>query len=176
MVYNFGSDTCILSRLHCRRTLSHYSFCNTLEFTGMVSNSVRFGQRTSHFSALYGETLVGLRDTVCVPYLDGILVYSGSFKDHVEYVRMVLKRLKRKGITLKPRKRSIFKNEARFLGCIVSEQGYHIDPAEASIIENMKQLNPRTETVGELRRVLGFAGYYISFIVDFARIAKPLYD
>ena len=39
----------------------------------------------------------------------------------------------------------------------------------------MKQLNPKT--VGELRRILGFAGhgYYRSFIVDFARIAKPLY-
>ena len=27
---------------------------HTLEFTGMVSNSIRFGQRTSIFSALYG--------------------------------------------------------------------------------------------------------------------------
>ena len=38
----------------------------------------------------------------------------------------------------------------------------------------MKQLNPKT--VGELRRILGFASYYRSFIVDFARSAKPLYD
>ena len=39
----------------------------------------------------------------------------------------------------------------------------------------MKQLNPKT--VGELRRILGFAGYYRSFILEyFARIAKPLYD
>ena len=38
----------------------------------------------------------------------------------------------------------------------------------------MKQLNPKT--VGELRRILGFAGYYRSFVVDFARNAKQLYD
>ena len=38
----------------------------------------------------------------------------------------------------------------------------------------MKLLNPKT--VGELRRILGFAGYYRSFIADFALIAKPLYD
>ena len=119
-------------------------------------------------------TLEGLRDTVCVPYLDDILVYSGSFSDHVEHVRMVLKRLKGKGIKLKPRKCNLFKNEVRYLGRIVSEQGYQIDPAETSVIENMKQLNPKT--VGELRGILGFAGYYRSFIVDFARIAKPLYD
>ena len=120
------------------------------------------------------ETLEGLRDTVCVPYLDDILVYSGSFNDHVEHLRMVLKRPKGKGSKLKPRKCNLFKNEVRYLGRIVSEQGYQIDPAETSVIENMKQLNPKT--VGELRRILGFAGYYRSFIVDFARIAKPLYD
>ena len=126
------------------------------------------------FQRYMEETLEGLRDTVCVPYLDDILVYSGSFSDHVEHVRMVLKRLKGKGIKLKPRKCNLFKNEVRYLGCIVSEQGYQIDPAETSVIENMKQLNPKT--VGELRRILGFAGYYRSFIVDFARTAKPLYD
>ena len=54
------------------------------------------------------------------------------------------------------------------------EQGYQIDPAEISVIANMKQLNPKT--VGELRRILGFAGYYRSFIVDFTRTAKPSYD
>ena len=99
------------------------------------------------------ETLEGLHDTVCVPYLDGILVYSGSFNDHVEHVRMVLKRLKGKGIKLKPRKCNLFKNEVRYLGHIVSEQGYQIDPAETSVIENMKQLNAKA--VGELRRILG---------------------
>ena len=87
---------------------------------------------------------------------------------------MVLKRHKGKGIKLKPRKYNLFKNEVRYLGHIVSEQGYQIDPAETLVIENMKQLNPKT--VGELRRILGFAGYYRSFIVDFSRIAKPLYD
>ena len=126
------------------------------------------------FQRYMEETLEGLHDRVCVPYLDDILVYSGSFSDHVEHVRKVLERLKGKGIKLKPRKCNLFKNEVRYLGRIVSEQGYQIDPAETSVIENMKQLNPKT--VGELRRILGLAGYYHSFIVDFVRIAKPLYD
>ena len=126
------------------------------------------------FQRYMEETLEGLRDIVCVPYLDDILVYSGSFNDHVEHVRMVLKRLKGKGIKLKPRKCNLFKNQVRYVGRIVSEQGHQIDLAETPVIDNMKKLNPKT--VGELRRILGFAGYYRSFIVGFAPIAKPLYD
>ena len=84
------------------------------------------------------ETLEGLCNTLCAPYLDDILVYSGSFSDYVEHVRMVVKGLKRKGIKLKRRKCNLFKNEVRCLGRIVSEQGYQIDAAEASVIENMK--------------------------------------
>ena len=67
------------------------------------------------------ETLERLCDTVCVPHLDDISVCSGSFNDHVEHVRMVLKRLKGRGIKLKPRRCNLFKNEVRYLGHIVSE-------------------------------------------------------
>ena len=48
------------------------------------------------FQRYMEESLEGLRDTVCVPYLDDILVYSESFNDHMEHVRMVLKDLKEK--------------------------------------------------------------------------------
>ena len=102
----------------------------------MVSNSIRFGNAPPLFQRYIQETLKGLRDTVCVPYLDDILVYSGSLSDHVTHVRMVLKRLKGKDIKLKPIKCNLFKNEVHYLGRIVSEQGYQIDLAETSVTEN----------------------------------------
>ena len=42
-----------------------------------------------------------LRDDTCLPYLNDVIIFSGSFEDHVERLRRVLQRLKENGIKLK---------------------------------------------------------------------------
>lgn len=39
---------------------------------------------------------------------------------------------------------------------------------------SLKEKQPNT--VGEVRQILGFLSYYRSYIQDFSRIAKPLYE
>ncbi len=126
------------------------------------------------FQTFMEESLDGLRDKFCLPYLDDILVYSRTFEDHVEHVRQVLRRLQGKGIKLKPKKCNLFRKQVRYLGQMVSEVGYTIDPADKEAVLALKSKRP--STIGEVRKLLGFIGYYRKYVPDFARKARPLFD
>ena len=125
------------------------------------------------FQRYMNECLVGLRDVICIPYLDDVLVYSKNFKLHLKHQETVLRRLIEHGIKLNPLKCNWFKKAVKYLGHIVSEEGYKADGASDEVIDKLKVA---PTTVGELRSLLGFVGYYRSFIQDFSRKAKPLYD
>ena len=125
------------------------------------------------FQRYMNECLVGLRDVICIPYIDDVLVYSKSFDDHLADVDRVLQRLGEHGIKLNPEKCVWFKREVKFLGHVLSKDGYRIDSASTEVLEKLKE---PPKTVGDVRSLLGFIGYYRSFIKDFSPKAKVLYD
>ena len=123
----------------------------------------------------YMESCLGeFRDEFCAPYLDDVIVYSKSFDEHVEHVRKILRRLKEKGIKLKAEKCDMFKREVVYLGRIVSEEGYRVDPESTKALLKLHNYVPKT--VGEVRHLTGLLGYYRRYIENFSRIAKPIYD
>ena len=115
-----------------------------------------------------------LRDEIAIPYLDDIIVFSQSFEEHVEHVRMVLRRLRQHGIKLKPAKCKLFQRKVCFFGRIVSEEGYWVDPSGITAVTSLAQETPKT--VGEVRQLIGFLGYYRRYIPGFAQTAKPIYE
>ena len=125
------------------------------------------------FQRYMNECLAGLRDSICIPYLDDVLTYSKTFKTHLKNVQTVLQRLCEHGIKLNPVKCNWFKKEAKYLGHILSEDGFRVDGASDQVVDKLKE---PPKTVGDLRSLLGFIGYYRAFIKDFSIKAKPLYD
>ena len=119
------------------------------------------------------KCLDGLRDEICIPHLDDILLYRGTFCEHVHNLRKVLRRLQERGIKLEPKKCELFKPRVRYLGTIVSADGYTMDPADVAAVAALKETKP--QTIGALRKLLGFISYYRNYIRDFSRLATPLY-
>ena len=79
------------------------------------------------FQRYMNECLAGMRDIICIPYLDDVLAYSKTFKGHLKHVEMVLRRLMEHGIKLNPKKCKWFKKEVKYLGHVVLEEGYRPD-------------------------------------------------
>lgn len=128
----------------------------------------------AEFQRSMEECLTGLRDESSQPYLDDNLVHSKSFEDHLRDMKDVLRRYQAHGVKLTAKKCEVFKDKVKFLGKIVSKDGYCMDPAELAPVQALKDRKP--ETVGDLRKMLGFLSYYRPYIANFSRIAKPLYN
>jgi transposase InsO family protein len=126
------------------------------------------------FQQFMNDCLEGLRDECCLPYMDDILVYSSTFESHLDQLREILRRLQEKGVKLKPAKCKIFQKEVRYLGHLVTANGYTVDPKDREAVLALKDKS--VNTVGDVRRVMGFVGYYRRYISDFSRKAKPIYD
>ena len=121
------------------------------------------------------ESFLGkYRDDFDIPYLDDLLVYSGSFEDHLEHIRLVLQRLKKYAIKIKASKSQLFKREISYLGRVISADGYTIDPKNVNAV--LGKIKKKPNSITELRSLLGLVGYFRRAIPNFSQIAKPLYD
>nr|GFC75445.1 putative reverse transcriptase domain-containing protein [Tanacetum cinerariifolium] len=119
-----------------------------------------------------------LMNRVCKPYLDkfvivfidDILIYSKSKREHKEHLKLILELLKREQLYAKFSKCEFWISKVQFLGHVIDSQGIHMDPAK---IESIKDwASPKTAI--EIRQFLGLAGYYRRFIEGFSKIARPM--
>lgn len=118
------------------------------------------------------EMLGPLRDECCLPYLDDVLCFAKTFEEHVEAIRKVLQALQRHGVKLRPEKCELFRHEVRYVGRLVSAEGVKIDPRDMDAVRTLMKKQP--QTVGDVRKLTGFLGYYRLYIQDFSRLAKPI--
>ena len=113
-------------------------------------------------------------DKIVIPYLDDLIVFSKSFEEHLEHLKLVLRRLRKHGVKLKGCKCNFFKHKVKFLGTIVSEHGYQMDPDNIKAAQFLKKKKPKN--VGDVRKLVRFVSHFRRYIRNFACIAKLLTD
>lgn len=67
-----------------------------------------------------------------------------------------------------------FQGEVRYVGPLVTTEGVRIDTKDLDAVLSLKDKTP--QIVGDMWKHLGFLSYYWSYIQDFSRIPKPVYE
>ena len=105
-------------------------------------------------------------------YLDDLVIYSSTWRDHLQHIRFMLQRLQEAGLTVKLCKCQFGMQQCTYLGFVV---GSGLLRPEVDKLQAIKQL-PIPNTKRDIRAFLGITGYYRKFIANYATVAAPLTD
>ena len=124
------------------------------------------------FQRLMDAVMSGVNFSICLIYLDDIIVFSKSLEEHLERLEIIFKRLETVNLKLKPSKCCLLKREVNFLGHTVSSEGIGADPEKSRSIEQW----PEPRSIKDIRIFLGLCSYYRKLVKDFAQKAAPMYE
>ncbi|XP_028437739.1 uncharacterized protein LOC114558153 [Perca flavescens] len=105
-------------------------------------------------------------------YLDDIVIYSNTWKEHLEHLQAVLDCLHSAGLTINPSKCVFAAAETAYLGHIIGNGVIRPQVNKIQAIESC----PLPQTKKPLRSFLGMAGFYHRFIPQFSTRAALLTD
>jgi hypothetical protein len=137
------------------------------EFTVM---SFGLTNAPAYFMNLMNKVFMEEIDKFVIVFIDDILVYSKSVKEHEQHLRVVLGKLRAHKLYAKFSKCEFWLEKISFLGHILTAEGVAVDPAKVETVSNWQQ----PTNVSEIRSFLGLAGYYRRFIERFSKIARPM--
>jgi cleavage and polyadenylation specificity factor subunit 1 len=109
---------------------------------------------------------------LCFAYLDDILVFSRSSKEHERHIRSLFTTLQNYGILLNPSKCVFRVHEISFLGYKISSASSQPLPERVANLQSC----PPPKTVGQLQRFLGMLNFYRRFVPNAASLQATLND
>ena len=98
-------------------------------------------------------------DLFVIVFIDDILVYSKSKKEHEEHLRIVLEMLREKKLYAKFSKCEFWLDAVSFLGHVVSKDGVMVDPSKIEAVKSWV----RPTNVTEVRSFVDLASDYRRF-------------
>lgn len=122
------------------------------------------------FQRLMDRVLSGLQGTLLFVYLDDIVIYASSLREHEMKFNKLAERLRAANLRLQPDKCEFLRKEVAYLGHVISQEGVKPDPKKVEAVLHF----PRPKNSKNIKQFLGLAGYYRRFLNDFSKIAKPL--
>ncbi|UYV79989.1 K02A2.6-like [Cordylochernes scorpioides] len=122
------------------------------------------------FERMIDNVLRGLKWDMCLCYLDDIVVYGSTFKEHLTRLYKVLRCIKQAGLCLNYKKCHFASRQITILGHVVNEFGTQPDPEKVKAIVHF----PKPRNISETRSFLGLSSYYRRFIKSYANKSRPL--
>ncbi|XP_057693505.1 uncharacterized protein LOC130916648 [Corythoichthys intestinalis] len=123
------------------------------------------------FQRLMDKVLCGLSQFAAA-YLDDIIIYSNSWDEHLQHLKVVLRCLQNAGLTVNPAKCAFAKRETEYLGFVIG--GGLVKPQIGKVEAIRCCPLPRTQK--QLKSFLGMSGWYHRFIPNYSARASLLTD
>jgi len=108
----------------------------------------------------------------CLVYIDNIVIYSKSYKDHLIHLDKVLEAIENAGITLSPTKCHLFYGSILLLGHKVLCLGLSTHAKKVNAIMELE----RPKKLSQLQTFLGMVVYFSAFIPYYASVCVPLFQ
>ena len=124
------------------------------------------------FQHLMQNTLGELSLAYGIIYLDDVIVFGHTEKEHLECICIIFEWFCEFNLKLKPSKCSFFQSEVVYLVHHVSDKGICPSQENVHAIEEF----PMPETFTQVCTFCRLAGHYRCFIKGFAHITRPLYN
>ena len=124
------------------------------------------------YQRLMDLVLAGLCFESCLVFLDDVICFATTFDSACDRLQAVLNRMREANLKLKPTKCKLFQSSVRFLGSIVGRDGISADPEKIELVLKW----PRPRNLTEVRGFCALTSYYRRHILNYAAIARPLYD
>jgi hypothetical protein len=99
-----------------------------------------FGLKSAPFTfqRAMDHILMGIQPVKCQVYLDDIIIFSSSFKQHIADIREVFDRIREAGMFCAPKKCFFGHSEVKYLGHVISREGIRMNPEKIEAVTKMQ--------------------------------------